>query len=446
MNVEGVVGHLFRRSAGQMVAAITRALGPDHMTLAEEVVQDAMVKALQTWPFQGVPENPRGWLYRVALNRGLDALRRDAARRDKLLLLPPPDQIAALPEDADPFADDELAMIFMCCHPALTPDARIALTLKGVAGFSVPEIAAAFLAEPAAIAQRLVRAKKTLVQRGVEFEIPDPVDARDRIDSVLEALYLLFNEGYDAHDGDRLVRDELCFEAIRLGELLIRSPAVRTPEVHALLALLCLQASRLPARLDENGEVVLLRDQNRSRWDRELIGRGVRHLSEASSGDRLTSYHVQAAIAAAHTLAADDASTDWEYILDLYDRLLLVSPSPVFELNRAVAVAHVHGPARAIEALLPLLEYPAMRRYYLLPAMLGGSTTKSMMPRGPHSGTTLRSSCRAMPLSGAFSSENAPPSTNRSRRRAARVQEDREFSSVRESGGSAEGDAVRAQP
>ena len=371
MKVEHVVDHLFRRSAGQLVAAIARALGPGHITLAEEVVQDALVKALETWPYRGVPANPRGWLYRVALNRGLDVLRRDAVLRDKLLQLPTTEAIDAIPADQDPFADDELAMIFMCSHPALTPDARVALTLKVVAGFSVKEIAAAFLAEPAAIAQRIVRAKRTLVQRGAAFEIPDPVDARDRIESVLEALYLMFNEGYDAHEGDRPVREDLCFEAIRLGELLVRSPAVRTPEVHALLALMYLQASRLRARCDANEDLVLLRDQDRGMWDRSLIARGMHHLSDASSGDSLTAYHVQAAIAAAHALAPDEESTDWSYILGLYDRLMLIAPSPVIELNRAVALGHVQGPAEAIEALLPLLDVPAMRRYYLLPATLG---------------------------------------------------------------------------
>ena len=371
MSVEGVVDRLFRRSAGQLVAAIARALGPGHITLAEEVVQDALVKALETWPYRGVPANPRGWLYRVALNRGLDVLRRDAVLRDRLLRLPATDTIDAAVADPDPFADDELAMIFMCSHPVLTPDARVALTLKVAAGFSVDEIAAAFLAEPATIAQRIVRAKRMLVQRGIEFEIPDPIDARDRLESVLEALYLMFNEGYDARGGPRAVREELCLEAIRLGELLVRRREVRTPEVHALLSLMCLQASRLPARYDANGDLILLGDQDRGRWDRNLIARGMRHLSEASTGDRLTAYHVEAAIAAAHALAPDDRSTDWSYILGLYDRLLLVAPSPVVELNRAVAVAHVQGPAQAIDALLPLLEYPAMRRYYLLPALLG---------------------------------------------------------------------------
>ena len=372
MTVQSLVDHLFRQSAAQMVAALTRALGAERLDLAEEVVQDALVRALETWPYRGVPDNPRGWLFRVARNRALDLLRRDATLDGKL------EQLAGEIESVGDSlsngapADDELAMIFMCCHPALARESQVALTLKTVCAFSVPEIAAAFLAEPATIAQRIVRAKRLIVERSLEFELPEERELRARLEPVLEVLYLLFSEGYNAHEGAGLVRAELCNEAIRLTGLLAANARTTSPTVHALLALMLLQSSRLSARHDGSGSLLLIRQQDRTLWNTDLIGAGVRHLGLAAEGDQLTTYHVQAAIAACHATAASNADTDWPYILNLYDQLVVLTRSPVIELNRAVALARVQGPEAGLRALEPLQRDSALQRYYLLPAVTAG--------------------------------------------------------------------------
>ena len=302
-----------------MVARLARWLGAARLDLAEEAVQDALLRALATWPFRGVPAEPRGWLFQVARNRAVDLLRREASLRGKL-----DGYDGGLEESpaAAALGDDELAMMFMCCHPSLPPAARVALTLKTVGGFSVDEIAAAFLAESDAIAQRLVRAKRQIREQAIAIEIPAADELGRRLDSVLDVLYLLFNEGYSAHGGPNLTRAELCGEAIRLAEILAGNPATDQPAVHALLALMLLQASRLPARVDLAGDILLLAEQDRGAWDQELIGRGLRHLDRAASGPTITAYHVEAAIAAAHAVAVNDAATDWGYIVQLYDDLL----------------------------------------------------------------------------------------------------------------------------
>ncbi|MGH7540080.1 MAG: RNA polymerase sigma factor [Gemmatimonadota bacterium] len=367
MDVDRALDHLFRRCAGQMVAALARVVGADRIDLAEEVVQDALVRALEVWRYRGVPDNPRGWLYRVAYHRALDLLRRDTTLREKLALLPPPDAFDSPgATNESPLADDELALIFLCCHPVLPPDTRVALTLKVAGGFSVQEIGAALLTGPGAIAQRIARAKRALRDRGVDLAMPRSGEAMERLDSVLVCLYLLFTEGHNAHGGDEAVREDLCFEAIRLGELLAAHPATDRPAVHALLALMYLQASRLRARC-EDGDLILLDEQDRGRWDERLASAGMRHLDVSARGDELTTYHVEAAIAA--EFASGDA--DWTRVLRLYDPLLALSPTPVVRMNRAVALGKVEGPKAALPELVQLLEFPAMRRYHLLPALLG---------------------------------------------------------------------------
>ena len=364
-----LVDDLFRHSAGQMVSALTRLLGPERLDLAEEVVQDALVKALETWPYRGVPDNPRGWLFTVARNRAMDLLRRDANYASQLEAIESFSLSAQAESSRDPFVDDELAMLFLCCDPALSREAQVALALKTVGGFSVNEIAAAFLTEPPTIAQRIVRAKRTLIEHEVRFELPDPARAGERLPAVLDVLYLMFTEGYAAHTGENLTRDELCGEAIRLGRLLVSNPSTALPVTHALLALMLLQASRLRAREDDAGELVLLGQQDRSLWDRSLIIEGLEQLERSAQGDRITSYHTQAAIAASHATA--DGEPDWPYILELYDELLRIAPSSVVQLNRAIALAHVKGPEAGIAQLEKLTTDPALRRYYLLPAALG---------------------------------------------------------------------------
>ncbi|HVG08491.1 MAG TPA: sigma-70 family RNA polymerase sigma factor [Thermoanaerobaculia bacterium] len=359
-NVPHLVDHLFRREAGRMVAGLTRIFGPAHLGLAEDVVQEALLQALRIWPFRGVPDNPTGWLIQVAKNRALDALRRNAS-------------LAAKGEDIRAWAaaltgpepetemDDQLRLIFICCQSAVPPEARVALTLKTVGGFGVPEIARAFLAKEATVAQRLVRAKHRLQQVKPPFELPR--DLPSALDSVLEVLYAMFNEGYSTHRGEELVRRDICLEAIRLARLVAGHPALDTPKAHALAALLHLQGARLASRVDAEGNLLLLSEQDRSAWDRGMIAAGFRHLDRSARGDELSVYHLEAGIAAAHNAG----ETDWPEILRLYDLLLAAKPSPVVALNRAVALAMVEGPEAGLAALAPI----RLDDYYLLPATEG---------------------------------------------------------------------------
>jgi RNA polymerase sigma-70 factor (ECF subfamily) len=360
------------------VARLTRALGPTHLELAEEAVQDAVVKALQTWGYRGVPDRPQAWLFRVARNRALDGLRRLdrwevaasdpelVALADALEALPPP----AAGRPGGLLGDDELALVFLCCHPSLPVDAAVALTLRTVGGLAIREIASAFLVPEATMAQRLVRAKRTL-RRLPALEIPAPHELPARRQAVLRALYLLFNEGYTATEGDLLVRRELCAEAIRLASLLASHPSTMDAEVDALLALLLLQASRLPARTDDRGELLLLAEQDRARWDRELLGRGLAHLERAGRGDRLTPYHLEAGIAACHAAAPSFERTDWRAVVALYDLLAERAPSPVVTLNRAVAVAMRDGVAAGLAALDEVRGNESLARGHLLPSVRG---------------------------------------------------------------------------
>jgi RNA polymerase sigma-70 factor (ECF subfamily) len=378
--VGGLVDHLFRHSAGRMVAVLARRLGAERLDLAEEVVQDALVRALETWPYRGVPDNPRGWLFQVARHRAFDVLRRRGVWHAKLEALAVEWPEAPAGADGGGVNDDELAMILMCCHPGLPRPARVALTLKTVGGFSVDEIAAALLARPTSVAQRLVRAKRRLRTERIGLGIP-PADALpQRLDSVLDVLYLLFNEGYTAHGGENLVRAELCGEAIRLALIVVAHPPTDLPPVRALVALMLLQSSRLPARADEAGELRLLADQDRARWDQRAIAAGLSHLERAAEGDTVTVYHLEAAIAACHAVSPDEASTDWPYVLQLYDDLLTLKPSPVVALNRAIALAMVEGPAAGIRALEVLAHHRALARYYLWPAALAALWRRAGSP------------------------------------------------------------------
>ena len=358
-----------------MVAHFTRLFGPAYLDFAEDAVQEAMLRALQMWPYQGVPENPAAWLFRVAHNVAIDAARHKKVLGDKseaivAELLRSQGGAPGDPEVEEQLRDDELRMIFLCCHPELSRESSVALGLKTVGGFSVGEIARAFLAEEPAIAQRLVRAKRQIRDGRVKVEMPEGAELAARLDAVLDVLYFMFNEGYAAHQGEALIRSELCHEALRLARL-VASSSIGAPRADALAALLAFQAARLPARLDAQGELVLLDAQDRSRWDQCLIQIGFQHFVRSMVGESLSEYHVQAAIAATHSRAADAQSTDWEAILSMYDQLVGLNPSPVVELNRAVAVAKVHGAAAALEAIEPLLRSPWLADYYLLFAVRG---------------------------------------------------------------------------
>jgi RNA polymerase sigma-70 factor (ECF subfamily) len=372
VDLDDPMDRLFRRSAGRLLASLTRLLGPDQFSLAEDVVQDALVKALQVWPYHGIPDNPEGWLYRVARNRALDEVRRSEVLARKLGEAAP--DTLPTPESGTvgrwaPFRDDELTMMFLCCHPRLSRSMQVCLTLKAVAGFGLEEIAAAFLARPATIEQRLVRAKRILRDEAVSFDMPEEDDIGARLESVLRVIYLLFNEGYGASVGDALVRGELCGEAIRLAKALVGHPLADRPAVHALLALMHLQASRLPARSDDMGSLVVLDEQDRTAWDHAAIAAGLRHLDQAATGDALTTYHVEAGIAACHAVAPNVDETDWPRIVAFYDVLLVLQPTPVVRLNRAVAVAAVRGADAGLVELEGLDLHPSMSRYHLLPAV-----------------------------------------------------------------------------
>jgi RNA polymerase sigma-70 factor (ECF subfamily) len=373
--VHELVRHLFRHQAGQMLATLGHLFGLENLDLAEEVVQEALVQALEQWPFHGIPDNPRGWLFRVARNKAIDLLRRQSAlRRKERDLEQQLRRRQQADDDRDPLEeadqeDEQLAMIFACCHPELPPEVRVALTLKAVSGFSVAEIARAFLADETTIAQRLVRAKRRIREMNITLALPAPAELLPRLASVLQVLYLLFNEGYVAHGGAALVCEELCGEAIRLAQLLTARPETALPRVHALLALFYLQAARLPTRVDGEGNLLLLEEQDRTQWDQELLHRGLRQLENSAQGDDLSEYHLQAGIAAVHATSASFADTDWPYLLALYDQLLAVARSPVVALNRAIALSMVEGPEAALRSIEPLSTDPALKNYYLLPAV-----------------------------------------------------------------------------
>jgi RNA polymerase sigma-70 factor, ECF subfamily len=366
------IDHLFRQHAGRMLATLTRLLGSRNLALAEEVVQEALITALQQWPFQGVPDNPSAWLVQVAKNRALDRLRRDRSFSEKETDIAATfESRVSSPDPARPFEDDELCMMFMACHPDIPREARVALTLKTVGGFSVAEIARAFLAQESAIAQRLVRVKKMIRERDIPLDLPVAFEMAERLDSVLEVLYLTFNEGYAANAGESLVRHDLVDEAVRLTRMLTRHPATALPKTHALLALMLFQAARIPARQGAERELFVLEEQDRSMWDRPRIVQAMLHLDASSQGDEVSGYHLQAGIAAVHAVAPTYGQTDWREIVALYDALLDIEPSPVVVLNRAIALSRVEGPDAGLRALATLQGDPTMANYCLFHATLG---------------------------------------------------------------------------
>ena len=377
-SVASITEDLFRHESGKLVSTLTRIFGLERLRLAEDVVQEALIRALQTWPFYGVPDNPAAWITQTAKNLALDAIRREAVFRTKEAdVAAGLEQMAADIVASEQVAsehdikDDRLRMMFACCHPVIAEELQVALALKTLCGFSAPEIARAFLTNEATIAKRLTRAKQRIRDAGVAFEIPAGDELAARLDAVLRTLYLLFNEGYKASSGDALVRAELCREAIRLATLLVEHPAGDQPRTHALLALMLLSAARLPTRADADGTLLRLDEQDRSRWDQALIGRGMLHLARSAAGNELSALHLQAAIAACHCAAPAYESTDWPGILALYDRLVEIDGSPVVALNRAVALANVEGPQAGIEAIDRIGVRGELESYYLLYSVLG---------------------------------------------------------------------------
>jgi RNA polymerase sigma factor (sigma-70 family) len=359
-----VVSAVWRSEAARLVAGLTRMT--QDLGLAEDLAQDALVAALEQWPERGVPDNPGAWLMAVSKRRAIDHFRRAARLRALEPSLAPEPEMPDLDAAVDHIEDDVLRLMFTACHPVLTTESRVALTLRLVGGLSTREIARAYLSGEATIAQRISRAKRTIAEAGVPFEVPSGPERPERLASVLEVVYLIFNEGYAATSGDDWVRPALSDEALRLGRLLA-SLAPREPEVHGLLALMQLQASRSTARIGPSGEPVLLRDQDRGRWNRELIAAGLESLRRAGRGP----YGLQAAIAACHAVAPSVEETDWVRIASLYTELAVATGSPVVELNRAVAVAQAYGPAAGLEIVDELREDRALRDYHLLPSVRG---------------------------------------------------------------------------
>jgi RNA polymerase sigma-70 factor (ECF subfamily) len=369
--------HLFRQEAGRMVAALTRVFGIHNLALAEDVVQDAFCRALEVWKFRGVPENPSAWLMATAKHRAIDVLRRERTARTfapelgRLLesewtLVPVVDELFG------PLAvkDDLLRMMFSCCNPRVAEDAQVGLVLHILCGFGISEIAAAFLDTEAATQKRISRAKKVLAGSKRLFDLAD-ADFSQRLSAVQRALYLLFNEGYHGASAESVMQVDLCREAIRLTGLLLEHPNTATPSTYALAALMALHAARLPARLNAAGQLQPLLDQDRSRWDANLITEGQRLLERSATGSEISEYHVEAAIAAVHARATRMEATNWKQIVSLYDKLLVLRPSPIVALNRAIAVAQAEGPRRGLEELAVIPNRDRLSRYPFYFAALG---------------------------------------------------------------------------
>lgn len=370
---------VWRIESPKLIAGLTRIVRD--VGLAEDFAQDALVAALERWPESGVPDNPGAWLMATAKHRAIDRLRRGQLieRKHEELARALETEKASPDIDAaldDPVGDDLLRLVFIACHPVLSTDARVALTLRLLGGLTTDEIARAFIVSESTIAQRIVRAKRTLAEARVPFEVPRGEALGARVSSVLEVIYLIFNEGYAATAGDDWMRPELCDEALRLGRILAEL-VPGEPEVHGLVALMEIQSSRSRARVGPSGEPILLLDQDRARWDQLLIRRGLAALERAAQlGGALGSYGLQASIAACHARAHTADETDWERIAALYDALVQLMPSPVVELNRAVAVSMAFGPAAGLELVDALTSEPALAGYYLLPTVRGDLLAK----------------------------------------------------------------------
>jgi RNA polymerase sigma factor (sigma-70 family) len=376
---------VWRIESARLIAGLARMTGD--VGLAEDMAQDALVAAMESWPQTGVPDNPGAWLMATAKNRAIDRLRREKTYERKreevahdtgaLFAMERSDFEAAADDE---IGDDLLALIFTCCHPLLSREARVALTLRLLGGLTTPEIASAFLASESTVAQRLVRAKRTLRDAKVPFEVPRGAELDERLPSVLEVIYLVFNEGYAASVGEDWIRTELCEEALRLGRILAEL-APREPEIHGLVALMEIQASRNAARRGPGGAPVLLLDQDRGRWDPLLIVRGRRALERAEAlPGPLGPYGLQAAIAACHARALRAEETDWVRIAALYDALAQIQPSPVVELNRAVALGMAFGPEAGLELLETIEDEPELASYHLLPSVRGDLLAKAGRP------------------------------------------------------------------
>jgi RNA polymerase sigma-70 factor (ECF subfamily) len=371
--INKLVEHFFRRESGKMISVLTGIFGRDNVILVEDIVQDTLVEAISNWTYKGVPENPVGWLYTVAKNKTLIAIKRkgylekyisERSNFSDAQSAAEPGTINFFSEEV--IADEQLRMMFMCCHPSISKDSQIALMLKTLCGFSISEIAKAFHTSNESINKRLVRARKTIRQDDIPFEVPASQELDKRMDAVLEAIYLLFNEGYSASSGDELIRMELCEESIRLAEMIVSHKSIiHKSDVYALIALMLLNASRFKAREDENGNIMTLSEQNRSLWDYHMMEKGFANLEKAAQNQQISSYHILATICAYHCSAKDFASTDWKSILALYDKLLAIGNSPIVILNRAIALSKVSGIKKALQELNAIENENVIKSNYL---------------------------------------------------------------------------------
>jgi RNA polymerase sigma factor (sigma-70 family) len=356
-NVNLLVSHLFRHEAGKMAAVLTRMVGLRELQVAEDIVQDTLFQALNAWKVKGIPENPAGWLYTVAKRKAIDVIRQRhththieaelaKAFRSEWTLAPTINRLFEFEIE-----DSQLRMMFACCHPSIPYESQIALVLKTLCGLSITEIAHSFLTQEETITKRLYRAREKIRTEGIELEIISPATITNRQNTVLHTLYLLFSEGYNSTHPDKLIRHELCEEAMRLCLLLTRNKITSTSETNALLALMCYQASRADSRLDKNGSIVLLQNQNRSGWNQSLIQKGNEYMDLASAGENLSEYHLEAAIAGTHARAESFEATNWGHILMLYEFLARIKSDPIVELNKAIAIGFAKGAAAGLTFL-----------------------------------------------------------------------------------------------
>jgi RNA polymerase sigma-70 factor (ECF subfamily) len=373
--VAPLVEHFFRHEAGRLVSVLTRIFGWRHFDLVEDMVQATLLDALEAWRIRGVPDNPSGWVHRTAKNKIYDALRRDQIGQRVLAewAATRPTHEEGLDElffDSE-IEDSQLRMMFACCHPRLARENQLALTLKALCGFGNAEIARALLVGEEAVKKRLQRATRDLTDHQITLDPPPAGELARRLDGMHQVLYLLFNEGYSASEGETAIRADLCEEAARLCHLLCSHPRFRTPATDALMALMLFHAARLESRLDQRGSVLLLEEQDRSKWDQQLIRRAQEFLARSAEGTVISAFHLEAAIASHHCRARSYAETDWPAILRLYDALLTQQSSPVYLLNRAIVVAQIEGPQAGIRALNEAGKDPALRHYHLFDATLG---------------------------------------------------------------------------
>lgn len=373
--IHQLVDHLFRHESGKMVSVLSRLLGLQNIDVAQDIVQDTLLQAMNTWSYGSIPDNPPAWLHRVARNKAIDFLRREKRFRDlspqyayllqsEWTLSPTVNQLFLENE----IQDSQLRMIFACCHPAIPEDSRVAFALKTLCGLSVTEIARAYLTQDDTIAKRIYRAREKIRTAHIELEVPHGDALPARLDAVLKSLYLLFNEGYNSSNPDKLIRDDLCAEAMRLCFLLSEHRVTNFPRTQALMALFCFQSSRLSARLDDAGHIILLDSQDRSKWSRELIRRGFYYLDLATDATETTRYHMEAAIASLHAAAPSFAQTDWKSIYHLYDVLYQWEPGPIIALNKAIASAYAISRENALQELQQIT---GLEKYYLYHASTG---------------------------------------------------------------------------